>query len=175
MTLRMVILSTLRKWIGAAQESHDRVLVGTLRDAVDRIDPPIDARASGDRASTKENGMSDAGIATTFTVRLRGTRSSDLSITGTSAVVRDGALLLYGANGDAVFAAPFEVIAYCVRTDAQVADTRRRSSSSSRATKRSDRVRPVEKGSEAPRTSAASSDPRSTPQDNDATIAAAAG
>ena len=175
MTLRMVILSTLRKWIGAAEESRDRVLVGTLREAVDRIDPPIDIETSGDRSSTGEDSRSDAASPTTFTVRLRGTRTSDMSITGISAAVRDGALLIYGASGNAVFAAPFEVIAYCVRTDAQLPDARRRSPPSPRATKRSDRVRPAEKGSTAPRTGAAVSDPRSTAQNDDATIAEAAG
>ena len=175
MTLRMVILSTLRKWIDAAQEARDRALVGTLRDAVDHIDPPIDAGASSGQRSTGENRLSDATRPATFTVRLRGTRTSELSITGTSAVIQDGALLIYGAGGHAVFAAPFEVIAYCVRTDAQVPDARRRSPPSPRATTRSDRVRPAEKGSTAPRTGAAVSDPRSTAQTDDATIAAAVG
>ena len=175
MTLRMVILSTLRKWIGAAQESRDRVLVGTLRDAVDRIEPSVETEASSGRSSTRENHMSDTTPSTTFTVRLRGTRTSELSITGTSVVVQDGALLIYGAGGNAVFAAPFEVISHCVRTDAQVADARRRSSPSPRAKTRSDHVRPAEKGPAAPRKSAATSDPRSTAQNADATIAAAAG
>ena len=175
MTLRMVILSTLRKWIDAAQEARDRALVGTLRDAVDHIDPPIDAGASSGQPSTGENRLSDATRPATFTVRLRGTRTSELSITGTSAVVQDGALLIYGAGGHAVFAAPFEVVGYCVRTDAQVSDARRRSPPSPRSTTRSGHGRPAKEESTAPRTSAAISDPRSSAQNDDATIAEAAG
>ena len=161
MTLRVVILSTLRKWIDAAQRSGDRALIGTLRDAADRIDPPPDAGASGDRSSTTKSGMRDTTGPTTFTVRLRGTRTSELSITGTSAVVQDGALLIYGAGGNVVFAAPFEMVGYCIRTDAQVPDARRRSPSP-RAKTRPGHARPVETGSTARQTSAATSDPRSS-------------
>lgn len=175
MTLRMVILSTLRKWIDAAQESRDRALAGALRDTVDRIDPSPDAGASRDGSSTGENGMRDTASPTAFAVRLRGTRASELKVTGTSAVVQDGALVIYGAGGDTIFAAPFDVIAYCVRTDAQVADTRRRSAPSPRATTRSGQVRPVEKKSTAPRTGAANSGPDRSARNDDAPLAAAAG
>ena len=106
--------------------------------------------------------MRDTTNPTTFTVRLRGTRTSELSITGTSAVVQDGALLIYGAGGNVVFAAPFEVVGYCIRTDAQVPDARRRSPSP-RTKTRPGHVRPAETGSTARQTSAAtSSDPRSS-------------
>jgi hypothetical protein len=175
MTLRVVILSTIRTWIDAAQRSRDRALVEPLRDAVDRIDPPLDAGAAGDRSSTTDGGLSDATGPTTFTVRLRGTRTSELTITGTSAVVQDDALLIYGAGGNVVFAAPFEVVGYCIRTDARVADARRRSAPSPRAAKRPDHVRPVEKGSTARQKSTATSDPPSSAQNDDAPLAAAAG
>ena len=175
MTLRMVILSTLRTWIDAAQGSRDRALVGPLRDAVERIDPPLDAGASGDRSSTTDGGMRDTAGPTTFTVRLRGTRTSELSITGTSAVVQDGALVIYGAGGNVVFAAPFEVVGYCIRTDAQVANARRRSAPSPRATTRPSPGRPVETGTTARQKSAATSDPRSSAQNDDAPLAAAGG